>query len=527
MQKSKINRLYTNYFSLLANKLTYEQKEFKGFIQEEFSIESFKNQLKIKSNFDKKKREILHQSLLEDYTKIDLNSKTKAIIDSLLSENTFTVTTGHQLNIFTGPIYFIYKILDTIKLAEELKKTYPENNFVPIYWMASEDHDFEEINHTYIFNKKISWESNFGGAVGAYPLENFSNITDEVARLFLNYPDAKIHDLLKKYHGENLAQATFSFVNELFQAYGLLIIDSNKANLKKEFIPILKKELESSFSEKEVLKTNEKLAELGFKSQIFPRPINLFYLTKINRIRIVKSANSFDIEGIGSFTEGEILKMVELNPENFSPNVVLRPVYQETILPNLAYIGGAAEISYWTQLKGVFDAVNLTFPLLKIRNSIQIFDQNAQKKIQKLGLDEFQIFDKLEELKKRYIQKNLKNEIDFTDLTKSQNELAQIIEKQILNFDKALLKFAEAEKIKLQNQIETIKQKLIKQQKNQFDSALKQLEDLKNKLFPNNVLQERYDNFLNFCPDGDYAKLIFELYEAIEPCENDLIVLKS
>ena len=525
MQKSLIRRNDTNCFSEFSNKLTYNQSFFKDLIQKEFSLEAFEKQIEEKSNFSLEKRNVLHKALISQYNLVDFSQKTRENIDLLPSSTTFTVTTGHQLNIFTGPIYFIYKILHVIKLAEELKLAYPEKNFVPIYWMASEDHDFEEINHTFLFNRKISWESDFGGAVGKYPFDSFSELKVEVKQFFANYPDSKVHALLEKYAGTNLAEATFSFVNELFKEYGLVIIDGDNKELKREFIPILKQEIESSFSEKAVLESNKIIEELGLKPQIFARPINLFYLSEKNRIRIIKSDNMFQIEGLGNFSKEEILDLIDSIPENFSPNVVLRPVYQETILPNLAYIGGGGEIAYWTQLKAVFDAANIPFPLIQVRNSIQILDKNAQKKATKLGFSTEELFLSLAELKEIYLQNNLKEEIDFTELENQGKSLATLFDKQITGFDSNLKNYAEAEKTKLQNQLESIKQKIKKLQKSQFDQELKQIEDLKNKLFPNNGLQERTDNFLNFCPDGDYEKLISELFEAINPFEKDLIVL--
>ncbi|MES2588686.1 MAG: bacillithiol biosynthesis cysteine-adding enzyme BshC [Bacteroidota bacterium] len=525
MQKSLIRRNDSNSFSEFSNKLTYEQSLFQDLIQEEFSLKAFENQLKLKENFSNQKRENLHESLISQYKSLEIFEKTQENIDLLKQENTFTVTTGHQLNLLTGPMYFHYKILHTIKLAEELKKSYPDKNFVPIYWMASEDHDFEEINHTFLFNRKISWESNFGGAVGTYPLENWAEFKNEVKQFFNNFPESNIHTLLDKYKGENLSQATFSFVNELFKEYGLVIIDANKKELKREFIPILKQEIENSFSEKAVLEANSKLEKLGFKPQIFARPINLFYLTKNKRIRIINDDNRFQIDELGTFSKDEILKMIEENPENFSPNVVLRPVYQECILPNLAYIGGGAEIAYWTQLKGVFEKVNIPFPLIQVRNSIQIFDKNSLKKASKLGFTHEELFSSIDELKQIYLQKNMKEELDFSELEKQSQDLASTFEKQIVGFDTNLKNYAEAEKTKLHNQVESIKQKLKKLQKSQFDIELKQIEDLKNKLFPNGGLQERHDNFLNFCPDGSYEVLIKELYDAISPFEKDLIVL--
>jgi bacillithiol biosynthesis cysteine-adding enzyme BshC len=526
MIKSKINRTKTKSFSEFSNQFLYDQEKFKDLISSTFSIESFETQINLRRDFGYERRELLVKTLEEQYKFVETTSKVLSQISSLKDSSTFTVTTGHQLNIFTGPIYFIYKIIHTIKLSEELNQKYPENYFVPIFWMASEDHDFDEINHIYLFNKKIEWNQSQGGAVGEYKMQEWEHVLDEVKSFFSNYPDSDIFSLLDKYNGENLSQASFSFVNEIFKDFGLVILDANHKELKTSFSSLILKELESSFSQNCVEKSNKKFESLGFSPQIHAREINLFYLVDSDRLRIIKEGENYIIDSVGTFSIEEMKEMVEKDASKFSPNVVLRPVYQETILPNLAYIGGGAEIAYWTQLKGVFDEVKVLFPLIQVRNSVQIFDSNAQKKLKKLTISIEDIFMELENLKKIFVAENITEEIDFSVLENSMISLSDKIESQIVSFDKNLSKFAEAEKVKLKNQIENIKQKLVKQQKNLFDVQLKQIEDLKNKLFPNAALQERRDNFLNFAPDGDYKSFIKNIYDSLDVFEKDLIVLE-
>lgn len=526
MQKSLLNRTKSQSFSKFSNEFLYNNSVFTDFIQAEFSISNIGKQIELKKSFDTNKRAILSERLKQQYQSLLVNKEVQKNIDSLLDEKTFTVTTGHQLNLFTGPIYFLYKIIHTIKLAERLKLEFPTNHFVPIYWMASEDHDFEEINHTYLYNKKIEFKSDQIGPVGSFELENWSEIQASVDAFFTNHPESKIHDLIQSYSGKDLAEATFKLVHELFKNYGLVILDANNADLKTEFVPVLLKEVEESFSEKCVLATNEKLEKLGYKPQIYARPINLFYCAKGFRERIIFENETYSTEHLGTKSLDELKKLIQEKPENFSPNVVLRPVYQETILPNLVYIGGGAEIAYWTQLKAVFDTLQLPFPLLQVRNSVQIFDKNAQKKLAKLNLSKEDIFELIQELKNNFVKANLTQEIDFTALEEKAMQLQGELNHVITSFDVNLKNFAEAENVKIIKQLEGIKSKIQKIQKSQFDAELKMLEDLKTKLFPNGGLQERVDNFLNFCPDGDYVSFISLLHEAIDPLEKDLILLE-
>ncbi|MCE3297191.1 MAG: bacillithiol biosynthesis cysteine-adding enzyme BshC [Crocinitomicaceae bacterium] len=525
MQKTTFSRIDSKAFSKFSNDFIYQPDIFRDLIHRVSKLEAFEQQITDKSSFPTEKRAALHQHLTEQYKAVDATENVEKNIALLRDSQTFTVTTGHQLNLLTGPIFFIYKILHTIRLAENLKQRFSDYNFVPVYWMASEDHDFEEINHTHLFNRKITWETQQSGPVGEFETENLESVLEEVKAFFANQPDAPLLNVLEKYTGKNLSEATFRLVHELFKDYGLVILDANSASLKREFVPVMLRETETQFAGQEVLKANEKLENLGYKPQIFARPVNLFYIGKGFRERIVFENGIFSTEHLGPLTLAEIKAKIEASPEQFSPNVVLRPLYQETILPNLAYIGGGAEIAYWTQLKGVFDAAEIVFPILQVRNSLHLVDKNSQKKLSKLGLRITDLFHDLNELKNRYVQENGET-LDFSAIENKSAELQSSLNTLITAFDANLKSFAEAENTKISKQVEYIKAKIQKQQKSQFDGELKILEDLKNKLFPQNALQERHDNFISFCPDGNYESLIRGLYENVDPWEKDLIILE-
>ncbi len=330
-----------------------------------------------------------------------------AQIEKLQESNTYTVTTGHQLNIFTGPLYFIYKIVSTINLAKQLKSQYPDQNFVPIYWMASEDHDFEEISHFLLFGKKYQWETSQTGAVGRMNPQELSAILEEMPE--------KPAIFEKAYLGQKtLAAAVRQYVHDLFGAEGLVVIDADDSRLKKIFAPIIKDDLIANKANELVESTTQSLADLGYKSQIFPREINFFYLKDHFRERIVKEGNHFEVLNQGiQFTEEELLAELEQYPERFSPNVVMRPLYQESILPNIAYLGGPAEVAYWMQLKGVFAHYQVAFPVLMPRNFALIINKTSAKKMQKLELTTTQIFQEFHELKHAYVTANADSSLDL------------------------------------------------------------------------------------------------------------------
>ena len=208
----------------------------------------------LSDNYTPVNREVLVQSLHNQYEGFSVTESTNQNINLLKEENTFTVTTGHQLNLATGPLFFVFKIITTINLAKELKAKYPTKNFVPVFWMASEDHDFEEINHFYLFGKKYEWQTEQQGGVGRFSTEGIQEVLKQLPE--------NIELLNKAYAQPTLSKATRYLVNELFGQEGLVILDADDAELKREFSSIAEKELFERKSEKAVLATSEQLDKL-------------------------------------------------------------------------------------------------------------------------------------------------------------------------------------------------------------------------------------------------------------------------
>lgn len=483
----------------------------------------FRQQIELKKNFPQAHRKILADELQQQYQELspDSSQPVGENIRLLGNEKTFTVTTGHQLNIFTGPLYFIFKIVSTIRLARDLKKEFPEYNFVPLYWMATEDHDFEEINHTRVHGKKISWDTQKISATGRMSTKDMEAVVKQfVGMLGLSENSSKLASIAEDAYlsGRSLANATRCLVHHLFQAYGLVIVDADRPNLKKLFAPIIEEDILKEKSFQAVEKTSKALQDAGYQTQVNAREINFFYLTDEFRERIVRND-----EGLFAvlnqqlfFSEEELKKEISLHPERFSPNVIMRPVYQEAVLPNLAYIGGGAEIAYWLQLKANFEQYSIPFPVLMPRNSAMITDDTIAGKIFRLDLTFKSIFKPEQTLKDEYVRRHTKHRLNLQDEWMELNAIFAKIKLRTHKIDPSLGPSTEAVKARLKKAINNLEKKLMRADKRNHQDGLLQIERLKDKLFPNGGLQERSENFaMLYVKFGD--DLVEELIKHFDP----------
>lgn len=518
----------SGYFSNLIVDYLNQEEKVQSLYNRFPTIENFKLQLEEKKgNFSIDNRNILVEQLEKQNTNFELSNITRENISLLKAENTFTVTTGHQLNLFTGPIYFIYKIVTTIKLAQELKKNFPKYNFVPVYWMATEDHDFEEINHFNFEEKKISWSNDSKGPVGRLATQNIDKTFNEFSTLLNSGENAiSLKSLFKKAYleNQNLADATRYLVNELFKKYGLIIIDGDNSKLKKLFTPYIKEELLKQENYLKVEKTSELLKD--YKIQVNPREINLFYINDDLRERIIFEDNLYKINNTSlNFTQNEILVELENYPERFSPNVILRPLYQEVILPNLAYVGGGGELAYWLQLKSMFSSNNITFPILQLRNSVIIVTEKQNKKREKLNLSWNDLFLKQEELIQNKTSELSTITFNFEEqkifLEKQFHSLREIAKKTDASFIGAV-NAQEAKQIKGLLKLE---KRLQKAERKKHQEEINRIIKLQNQLFPNQTLQERKMNFSEICINVNSKELIEKLLLNFEIFTNSFNIL--
>ncbi|CAM3856362.1 bacillithiol biosynthesis cysteine-adding enzyme BshC [Flavobacterium cucumis] len=519
----------SGYFSKLIVAYLDQKTELKSLYNRFPSVENFKDQIEEKNkNFPFENREILADALLNQYQKFAISETTSVNIQLLKNSNTFTITTGHQLNLFTGPLYFLYKIISVLNLTKELKTTYPENNFVPVYWMATEDHDFEEINYFNFNGKKIQWEKESKGPVGRLNTSGLHEVFEEFSNeLGLGNNAKYLRDLFKKSYLEhdNLADATRYLANELFKNEGLVIIDGDDSKLKKLFVPYAKEELLHQTSFKKVNETIPLLS--NYDVQVNPREINLFYIQDDLRERIIFENGFYKINNTSlSFSESEILTELENNPKNFSPNVILRTLYQEVILPNLCYIGGGGEIAYWLELKSNFEANNVPFPILLVRNSVLLVTEKQVSKLAKLNVNWEELFLKQKSLSDKKTKEFSKFTIDFSEqkaiLEKQFEQLHQIA----LQTDKSFIGAVKAQEKKQIKGLENLEKRLLKAERQNHASKLERIFEVQNELFPGKSLQERNQNFSTFLKEIDnYESFLDKIATNLKPFEQKFAII--
>jgi bacillithiol synthase len=454
---------------------------------------------------------------------------THANIGLLKNENVFTITTGHQLCLFTGPLYFIYKIFSAINLAEKLKKEFPDFNFVPVYWMASEDHDFEEISNFTSKGKTVIWESEQKGAVGDFKTAELKKILPQVREALgisenANYLFALFENAYLKH--ATLSQATRFLVNDLFGKYGLVIIDGNDDAFKKQIKTLFKKDIFDNYPVTAVNDSINKLETLGYHAQVSPRDINCFFIENNLRARIEKKDSTYNLVGTDrSFSAQELEQIIENSPHQLSPNVVLRPVYQQMILPNIAYVGGPGELAYWLEFKNMFDGLGVLFPVLMPRSFLTLIDKNVQHKINQLNFSGADFFKTEQELIREFMVKN-KQVFDLNAEKASLKTLYAKITERVASYDKTLAVHVAAELQKALNKLDGISEKTNKALKRKSETDLNRIRAVKEVLFPHNVPQERSENFSNFYIA--YGAIFFEtLKKEIDPFEFSNKILSS
>ena len=511
MQLEKIPFSETKSFTPFFLDYINNKESLRKFFAEYPKIESFNTSLTNKSkSFSKESRHTLVSVLKEQYSNIS-HAGIIQQIELLADDKTFTITTGHQLNIFTGPLYFIYKIVTVINTCRELKRRYPEFNFVPVYWMASEDHDYDEIKYFRLNGQKYTWKTEQQGAVGRFRTTGFDSI---LAQLPGNT------DIFREAYTNNqlLGDAVRQYVHSLFGDEGLVILDADNRDLKRKFTTVMQDDILHNRILHSVDQTNKQLEELGYKTQIHCRDINFFYLDHGIRARIEKADKRFSVVDTSMyFDEQEILSLIEKSPEKLSPNVILRPLYQEIILPNLAYVGGPAEVVYWLQLKGVFDQYNVPFPILMPRNFALIVDHTVDRKRKKTGVDIQTFFETKNYLFNEWVSKNTQHDLTIGDEQSTiMNSFAAVVEKAGA-IDQTLMAFVKAESKRLSNSLAKIEQKMLRAEKRLHREKLRQIEEVKDLLFPNGSLQERTDNFLNFYQqDPDFIKRLLAKFDPFD-----------
>lgn len=460
--------------------------------------------------FDSSARKLLVQ-VLQEQTGVSPTIAQQRNLDWLSHNKTFTVSCGHQLNIAGGPVYMAYKILTVLKLTEQLNREYPDFHFVPVHWLASEDHDLEEILSISFFGQKIKFDIDQTGATGRMRTGNLAgqmkSIRDFPAWMVKAYEDST-----------TLSVATRAWLQTAFGEKGLLVIDADHKTLKEAFVSMATREIDQPWVEREVVISTKALEANGVKSQIHPRPINLFYLTDKERLRLEEADGKLKTVG-GNFEWGkkEGINHFKENPQTLSPNVAFRPVYSQLVLPDIAFVGGPAEIAYWLQLSGVFRESGIPMPLLIPRFSAAFVNQALSKKMSRLGLKANDLLKEDQELKKEAT--GINTEITLPDLEAVYQKLLMLAQE----VDPTLVPMAKSELSKAAKIAEGIQKRISKAAEQKNETRINQILALVRKLFPEGTLQERTESWLSFvAADPEWLD---KVYSQIKPLQFSFNIL--
>ena len=554
---TQISYRSTGLFSALINDYIETKGTAQSFVNYAATKEGYKKAIEQRASFPTN-RKVLVEVLQNQYTQLakdindanvlnnnnnnalnnSLNNKEafKLVNDNvslLLKENTFTVTTAHQPNIFTGPLYFFYKILHTIQLAAELKKQFPQHNFVPVYYMGSEDADLQEVGSYNLAGEAYQWNTKQKGAIGRMKVD------DELIKLLQNlegYWSVKplgkeAIDILKQAYqkGKTISEATLHLVHAYFGKYGLVVLQPDNAQLKAVFVDVMEKELRTGFSQKAIQPTKEKLAST-YHVQSDGRDLNLFYLKENTRARIDKQGASYIVVDANiSFTEEEIVKELHAHPDRFSPNVILRGVYQETILPGIAFIGGGGELAYWMELKNVFNEVKVHYPILQLRNSFMFMNEKQTAHWNSLGFSLEDLFKPMLELELDYVKNQTKENLALTNHIASLNDLYASIQQDVIKIDTSLGDHTKNLSVQAQKKLALLEKKMIRAEKRKQQTSIDRIKAIKGSLFPKNSLQERVENFSEWVGSygWDWVEAVLENSTTLNPSFTIITITKE
>lgn len=505
----------TGFFSRLVLDYIGQSPSLRPFYEFQPDLEGMQQAIEQRKKYPVDRHSLVN-ALKEQYSNSAQMPAVERNIRLLQDENTFTICTAHQPNLATGYAYFIYKIMHAIVLAAHLGKQFPSYNFVPVYYIGSEDDDIEELGFFRYNDHSFRWRTPQTGAVGSMRTEELTNLFQDFFRILgpTNEHTEYLKELLTNAYlrHNTISEATRYLVHTLMGKYGIVVIDPQDKILKKAFTQIATQELCSPAAHRLVQETNRQL-QADYSTQAFVRPINFFYLDGGIRQRIEMQEDTWKVVGTGiSWTGEQLRQTVNEHPEYFSPNVILRGLYQESILPNVAFIGGGSELAYWMQLKSVFEHYKVFYPTLVLRQSVQFISAYQQDIINKLHFSDRDIFLPAEQLVKDRISQLSQNDLKADGEWHTIVQALQSIRAKAARVDKSLERSVEAALKKMQYQVEIVEKKIYKAEKRNLSTEIDRIYKMKAMLFPgNHSLQERYYTFMQ-----EYAHMGDRYFECLE-----------
>ncbi|HVY74373.1 MAG TPA: bacillithiol biosynthesis cysteine-adding enzyme BshC [Puia sp.] len=495
---SKCSYDKTGYFSKLVTDYLNGHDFLKSFYAHPVSLAGFDAAIRAREQFPTD-RNTLVQVLEDFYRPLAVEERVNRNIRLLAEANTFTVTTAHQPAIFTGHLYFIYKILHVIRLAEMLKEQYPDKHFVPVYYMGSEDADLDELGHIFLDGETVSWDTQQTGAVGRMSTKGLDSIVERIEGEFATQPfGSELVSMLRAAYLESdtIQMATLKLLHRLFGRYGLLVLIADDKRMKAQMKSVFRDDLLNHLSYQITREANERM-ENRYPVQANPREINLFYLKDQLRNRLEQQGENYRVvDSQISFSKPELEAELEQFPERFSPNVILRGLFQETILPNIAFVGGGGELAYWLELKALFDHYHVPYPVLVLRNSFLLIRENWREKMNKAGLTVSNIFHAEDELLDQQVKEQSEHQLNLRKEIADGEAYYDHLKRLAGSVDETLAQHVESLRSKAMKSVVELEKKILRAEKRNFSDLKNRIHEVREALFPNNELQERIENFI-------------------------------
>lgn len=505
----KNQNLFLDYIYEFENVAEFYRYNFRD---KEKYPEIFKSILKKKASSNFKISEIISNQ----YKRYNsLSDKTKKNIKLLESPKTLAVITGQQLGILSGPLYTIYKIITAIKLSSQLNERYTDFNFVPVFWMESDDHDFNEVHQINILNNEnnlvnIKYKEDVSDDAIRASVGNL--IFDESINEFFNQLELNLRQTefksniiskLKEIYstGKSFKESFRELLFWLFDEYGLIIFDPSTDEVKQTLKPIFLTEINNFRVHTQKLVSVSATLEEVYHAQVKVKPVNLFYHIENGRYSIEPVDEIFKLRRKRKqFTKDEIILEINEHPERFSPNVLLRPITQDYLFPTAFYVAGPSEISYFAQIHPLYEFFEIEPPVIYPRSSATLVEKSVLTFMEKYDLTMRDVFLGIDHLKEKILSTVAENNIDliFEDATKNINLIFDEIKEKLFAIDKTISDSTNRYREKVLFALNELKSKAEKAHESRFETIIRQISKLSNLLYPNENLQERELNYFYF-----------------------------
>jgi bacillithiol biosynthesis cysteine-adding enzyme BshC len=485
-------------------------------------------------------REELAAILREQNHSYGCGPRTLGHIEAMERERACAVVTGQQAGLFSGPLYTIYKALTAVRLAERLTRTGPAK-CVPVFWLASDDHDLTEIDHVVLLDKSGSLEEircpmpSGEPKIPASALVLPPEIGDCLRRLADLTPESEfkaevLAALSEAYRpGRGWVEAFARWMTWLLPSQGLIFIDASDPRLKKLGGEVFYREIaEGSAATPPALAASRRLQEAGYEGQVrlHDRILNVFYAERERR-SIEWDGRAFEIKDPRETRSKEdLLALAKEKPFVFSPNVLLRPVYQDALLPTVAYVGGPGEIAYFAQMKGVYERFGLPMPVIYPRKSLTVVERHIGRLLEKHELDVSDLWRGTDGIIRSLAERGVPEPLArAVNLAASHVELdLEPIVRDIAGFEPTLKPSAELARGKMLQQLRFLETKIVQAAKKRNDIAVGQIRKASDHLYPRGRLQERVFNIVPYLLKYGPA-FVAKLDEAIDLDEYDHQIL--